>query len=30
MAPRSRFDKVHDIDNKTSHLILLAENQNGL
>lgn len=29
MAPRSRFDKVHDIDNKTSHLILLAENQNG-
>lgn len=29
MAPRSRFDKVHDIDNKTSHLILLAENQIG-
>ena len=29
MAPRSRFDKVHDIDNKTSHLILLAENQTG-
>lgn len=29
MAPRSRFDKVHDIDNKTSHLILLAENQRG-
>lgn len=29
MAPRSRFDKVHDIDNKTSHLILLAENQKG-
>ncbi len=29
MAPRSRFDKVHDIDNKTSHLILLAENQMG-
>ena len=24
MAPRSRFDKVHDIDNKTNHLILLA------
>ena len=29
MAPRSRFNKVHDIDNKTSHLILLAENQRG-
>lgn len=29
MAPRSRFKKVHDIDNKTSHLILLAENQTG-
>ncbi|MCH5210232.1 MAG: DNA polymerase III subunit alpha [Oscillospiraceae bacterium] len=29
MAPRTRFDKVHDIDNKTSHLILLAENQIG-
>lgn len=29
MAPRSRFNKVHDIDNKTSHLILLAENQMG-
>ncbi|MCC8160635.1 MAG: DNA polymerase III subunit alpha [Oscillospiraceae bacterium] len=29
MAPRTRFDKVHDIDNKTSHLILLAENQKG-
>ena len=29
MAPRSRFVKVHDIDNKTSHLILLAENQRG-
>lgn len=29
MAPRSRFDKVHDIDNKTSHLILLAKNQIG-
>ena len=29
MAPRSRFDKVHDIDNKTNHLILLAENQKG-
>lgn len=29
MAPRSRFDKVHDIDNKTSHLILLAKNNTG-
>lgn len=29
MAPRTRFDKVHDIDNKTFHLILLAENQTG-
>ncbi len=29
ISPRSRFDKVHDIDNKTSHLILLAENQKG-
>lgn len=29
IAPRTRFDKVHDIDNKTSHLILLAENQTG-
>ena len=29
MAPRTRFDKVHAIDNKTSHLILLAENQTG-
>ena len=29
VAPRSRFDKVHEIDNKTSHLILLAENQTG-
>lgn len=29
VAPRTRFDKVHDIDNKTSHLILLAENNTG-
>lgn len=29
VAPRTRFDKVYDIDNKTSHLILLAENQTG-
>ena len=29
MAPRSRFEKIHDIDNHTSHLILLAKNQVG-
>jgi len=29
VAPRTRFEKVHDIDNKTSHLILLAKNQQG-
>ncbi len=29
VAPRTRFDKVHDIDNKNYHLILLAENQIG-
>lgn len=29
MAPRSHTEKVHDIDNKTSHLILLAKNQTG-
>ena len=29
MAPRTRFDKVYGTDNKTSHLILLAENQTG-
>lgn len=29
VSPRSRFDKVHNIDNKTSHLILLAENNTG-
>ncbi len=29
VAPRSRLDKVYDVDNKTSHLILLAENQTG-
>lgn len=29
VAPRTRFDKVHDIDNKNYHLILLAENQQG-
>ena len=29
VAPRSRFDKISGIDNKYSHLILLAENQIG-
>lgn len=29
VAPNSRFDKVHGVDNKYSHLILLAENQTG-
>lgn len=29
MAPRSRFDKVHEYDSKYSHLILLCENQTG-
>ncbi|MDO5397087.1 MAG: DNA polymerase III subunit alpha [bacterium] len=29
VAPRTRFDKVHGVDNKTYHLILLAENQQG-
>ena len=29
VAPRNRTDKVYDIDNKTHHLILLAENQTG-
>ena len=29
MAPRSRFDKVHELDSKYSHLILLAENNIG-
>ncbi len=29
VAPRTRFDKVHGVDNKMSHLILLAENQTG-
>lgn len=29
VAPRTRFDKVHGIDNRSYHLILLAENQIG-
>ncbi len=29
IAPRTRFDKEYDIDSKSSHLILLAENQTG-
>ncbi len=29
VAPRSRFDKVHGIDNRNYHLILLAENDIG-
>ncbi len=29
VAPRTRFDKVHGVDNRMSHLILLAENDTG-
>ena len=29
VAPRSRFDKMHEYDSKYSHLILLCENQTG-
>ncbi len=29
VAPRTRFDKVHGIDNKRNHLVLLAKNFNG-
>ncbi len=29
VAPGSRLDKVHGVDNKTNHLVLLAENQTG-
>lgn len=29
LAPRTRFDKVHEVDSKNSHLILLAENNTG-
>ncbi|MBP1592557.1 MAG: DNA polymerase III subunit alpha, partial [Oscillospiraceae bacterium] len=29
VAPRSRFDKVHNIDSKPYHLVLLCENNTG-
>ena len=29
VAPRSRFDKVHGLDNARYHLVLLAKNYNG-
>lgn len=29
VAPRTRFDKVHGIDNKPYHLVLLCENNEG-
>lgn len=29
VAPNSRFDKVHGVDNRYSHLILIAENETG-
>src|SRR5574344_1413663 len=29
VAPRSRFDKEPNVDNKYNHLILLAKNMNG-
>lgn len=29
VAPRSRFDKVHELDSQSCHLILLAENDVG-
>ena len=29
IAPRSRFDKEHKIDNRTARLVLLAKNKNG-
>ena len=29
VAPRTRFDKVHGIDNERFHLVLLAKNNNG-
>ncbi len=29
VAPRTRFDKVHGIDNENAHLVLLCENETG-
>lgn len=29
VAPRTRFDKLHELDSKMSHLVLLAENETG-
>lgn len=29
VAPRTRFDKVHGLDNQRYHLVLLAKNENG-
>jgi len=29
VAPRSRFDRVHGVDDRLSHLVLLAENDEG-
>lgn len=29
VAPRTRFDKVHGLDNQRYHLVLLAKNNNG-
>ena len=29
VAPRSRFDKVHGIDNENAHLVLLCRNETG-
>ena len=29
VAPRTRFDKVHGLDNEARHLVLLCENETG-
>ena len=29
MAPRSRFDREHKLDSKSSHLVLLVKNETG-
>ena len=29
VAPRTRFDKVHGVDNENAHLVLLCENETG-